>query len=1456
MFEWTNPCNPDCNKPIPITAVGVSFYNHKTELKDWIFNGGGFFCTDQNDVSYDIPVAEPWTNEGNVWWTWLPDELQVESNELPSDYPDIGYGHYPENLEIITDPWIFSTPNEIDITKVDKSECHGRFTNYPGYTALVRDKSDGDILEIYREYGSGVVVLSHVEYETADPWDVDYIENEINFVKPDRKDINLKLYIEDAIAGRRVGSPPVANKAPGDMIHIVAVVVNKEETSQTVDVELSVPPEFGNPEKVIIRDDFSPQSKIKEIEPGALSVEVMNLESGKKIQVVWRFKILDSASPQSTIVGAEAKVGNVLCAADTGGLHIVDNVDAIIVTNRYLLYDKYDDDDVDSLLTYLYQISAWGNTISKKNCIVYYVDHYDEDLEDWDQDVEYPDFWHPGRNPNEVANKIDELIEDWDRKTTPPYLMIVGGDDVIPFYRMKDPVEVRGEEEIYEKDWGFADKQSSNPTFKTYGNGYFFTDNTYATSGNNWDHGELGISLGRIVGYDALDIKKLIENGCTKKSPAGRAVVASICNWDMGTKGKPYSNIPEDLRNRGFDVKNDGIPVSETPSTVDNDEWSENDLQNAVALGADIIIMGAHAEHTTSIICNENWWFRGTEISTRWDNNGQISNYHPLIYVGGCHGGCPVPAHEGITQGNLVYGLIQHNALAYIGATGFSYGSTGDYDGGGNAELFMQYFINKAFKNTGESHKIGLALRAAKVFYNDYVPGGNNWGAEDRKTVTEYILYGVPWSRISYPQGDSTSSSYASRFTSAASEDNLTISISDPIGMGNNTFKRIIDVNVSGYQVHKEDVYDIFTISGTSLSFNTMKPVLPVAKIRFSLPKEALIQDLSIIDNVSSIIGVYNVPSIEPGSWSDPGGYTNQSDVIGWYPVPPYSMDYSNYESSTFITIETAPIQYNTTSKEVRLYNYTKLELTYQTPIIAAITDFSPEKTEYTSGEMINASSTMENVGSDALTGLQVNLQLKDPYGQVKALGLSSTLDVASGESKTVYATLNQNLPHGSYLAEMILINSTGDALGSSFEYIYIRSGGIVDFFLPAEVESGDDITANITFKNDNTTSVTATGVVYIYDPHDIEIAELYSAPTDIAGNSTGIMNVTWSTAGREIGNYTASAVVFVGEEAFGPVYRDFKIKQKPILSTDIPNVELVSADPTVTSINVTSLDLSEINETHKPAGVVVSKSAYMINSTGAGNFTLRFTNITNANTIIAYKINATSQWIELDTTTTIDTVTFTMEVGDPPVVFASGSFTTSIDLYTGWNIISAPSNLTSWQLGNESVVDDPLNVTPTNSLTSIYRYNTTSGLFDKCDHIDDWGWSPATGSENFTMLEPGKGYWVWAKSNCNLTFTGTAPSDLDIALVSDWNLIGWYSTEAALPGQESVVGNPLNVTPENSLSSIYRYNATTAEFDKCDRLGDWGWWPATGSQSFSDLEPGRGYWVRAKNACVWQHVV
>jgi alpha-tubulin suppressor-like RCC1 family protein/ABC-type branched-subunit amino acid transport system substrate-binding protein len=110
------------------------------------------------------------------------------------------------------------------------------------------------------------------------------------------------------------------------------------------------------------------------------------------------------------------------------------------------------------------------------------------------------------------------------------------------------------------------------------------------------------------------------------------------------------------------------------------------------------------------------------------------------------------------------------------------------------------------------------------------------------------------------------------------------------------------------------------------------------------------------------------------------------------------------------------------------------------------------------------------------------------------------------------------------------------------------------------------------------------------------------------------------------------------------------------ILDTDLTNAELAAAGANVTGIHLRGRDLSAVDETYKPAGIT-PQFAYSVDSTGAGSFTLKFTDIEEASAMKVYKIdpatNPPDQWVELDYATTADTVTFTMGVGDPTVVFA-----------------------------------------------------------------------------------------------------------------------------------------------------------------------------------------------------------
>jgi hypothetical protein len=101
----------------------------------------------------------------------------------------------------------------------------------------------------------------------------------------------------------------------------------------------------------------------------------------------------------------------------------------------------------------------------------------------------------------------------------------------------------------------------------------------------------------------------------------------------------------------------------------------------------------------------------------------------------------------------------------------------------------------------------------------------------------------------------------------------------------------------------------------------------------------------------------------------------------------------------------------------------------------------------------------------------------------------------------------------------------------------------------------------------------------------------------------------------------------------------------------DLTNVELAGADSTVTGISIYSYPTEDL--TNVPPDLD-PQSACVVESSGTGSFTLRFTNIANASNMVGYKVTDSS-WTELeDVTISENAVELSMEVGDPVVVFAT----------------------------------------------------------------------------------------------------------------------------------------------------------------------------------------------------------
>ena len=155
--------------------------------------------------------------------------------------------------------------------------------------------------------------------------------------------------------------------------------------------------------------------------------------------------------------------------------------------------------------------------------------------------------------------------------------------------------------------------------------------------------------------------------------------------------------------------------------------------------------------------------------------------------------------------------------------------------------------------------------------------------------------------------------------------------------------------------------------------------------------------------------------------------------------------------------------------------------------------------------------------------------------------------------------------------------------------------------------------------------------------------AEGYGANTSVqltAAPATGYDFGSWS--GDLSGSTNPATITMSSNKAVTANFVEFSAPA---------NVDVTAADPGVGSIDVTAKSLDEVDLTNRPERLL-TQEAYVVDPTGSGSFTLRFTGLANTSNIRVYKVGDTT-WTELPVTV-IDatTVEVTMEVEDPTIVF------------------------------------------------------------------------------------------------------------------------------------------------------------------------------------------------------------
>ncbi|NIO09766.1 MAG: hypothetical protein GTO40_17890 [Deltaproteobacteria bacterium] len=1143
-----------------------------------------------------IAVWVNYSAPGNTACITFDNDNGGEALEVGDDLilinPDIGFYD-----EVWTGSWVYDTVVEGTNDGTGEFSSDGVFTVYEFSHPL---NSTDDEHDFSLSQGDTVGFNLSLRFIAGPNYPDDYgdtdfpspspsnpeLFGDIVIVGPPLAPLYLSLGIEDAAEGIRVhkvaGDP--TGSAPHTYVEIVATLFSSSlAATNDIPVVLTIPGDlFGKPVGTWVRN--TPGGPLTPVAYDNLGGGQYRVTTDLSLwyafppflyfylkQIVWRFAIPNDASPQDVMVTAEVETP---CEdpLGSGTIRILapGSVSTVIIVNRTLLYEKYIEGSVYSLLERLHTEAQGHPASHTPRGVIYYVDRYDNQVANWkNAKVDYTS----EATANVVANLIDDLIEDWVDDATdykrihvgslvlvypvarPNYLLIVGDDDTIPFYRYDDP---------YNRERFWTVDSAINPAILATDEDYFLTDNPYADLGNDWQTGDIELFVGRLLGDSAADMLKLLEEGVNRDNgQMGGVVMASVDGWELGLEpddGRAGEiadlyDVPQLFVDKGFAVRNDDDPAAEV-RTIDVNapyeggdvSWNHNFMDAANhADGMDLFFIGGHDSYDHAAIPDDD--FSPGDTPARYN---RFDDDHPIAIIAGCHGGLPVPDIDvpGGVNNSMVYDVIHEGARAYIGATGYSYGSPCNALTGDGlclhkclwAERLMQRFFGNLLMPVGSnSMTIGGALARAK---RDFTFGYGNRDALDRKTVTEFNLYGVPWAFVFYPDANTAEALRAQDLRAVAVAEQGFTTVSGPVvrgteeGVYSQTFDVEIEPYTMGTEIQNGVEYHLFSIEGGDVAVAPDTPILPYVKgYTLPLPFGASVTAVNVVDSTSASIGTHNIPIAEVEPWSEGGlTYTTVTDID--YPYPEDLVQYQQTSERLLFTI--FPIQHNPTTDETTFYSRFTVQVTYESPLTVTVTEFNTDKQQYAPGETISTTTRIANVG-DVAAVLTATLKIKDALGEVMGTGTSMAFTVPSGGSYVLPLSWTGALDDGAYTVKIELFSQEA-IVGGASAAISVLGCEITGLTVPTTLMIGEEDIFQVLFANYTSAGVGGEAFLTIQCSQGGYLEELAPQAMNVAPGSTGTATFSWTPLGVSAAQYIAIARVVANGQTYGPITKSFLV--------------------------------------------------------------------------------------------------------------------------------------------------------------------------------------------------------------------------------------------------------------------------------------------------------------------------
>ncbi len=566
-----------------------------------------------------------------------------------------------------------------------------------------------------------------------------------------------------------------------------------------------------------------------------------------------------------------------------------DQIDTLILFNKRRMDYTYGYTDTNALSNTL-KLLADDSTV---NGVIYAVDNIvSMQYNQWDADA---------CNPY-AANKVAQAIYDYIISpavnytyTNTKYIIIVGDDSIIPFYRVADLSAYANERQYLPS----ARLKNYNSTWSALGWGYLLTDNYYGdVDSRKYWHGHYlsipDLAVGRLVEAPAdiqAAVNQYLSQGWMGLSPSHSMVSGYDFLSDSATATSQWMEY-----------------VGLTDSPLINDTWDADQLRTLWLDGTDkqqLVSLNAHFEHHAAIPADES----GGPVKSNELGNYTHNPAFTVQWSVGCHSGYSVPdAHSADATTALdfaqAFGLYPTNA--FIGNTGYGLGDTTEI---GYSEKLLYYFAQEL--GSRANMPVGEALLNAKQRYVSSAPSGG-FSIYDEKVMIESTLYGLPMYHVSVPDPKPVGGPFAQSMVQSAGVTASGVSTTD---IHFSFYFEPHDIGWGTYFTEKS--------YGTAQT-STGRPIQPLVIEELTPPQPGMAAHGVVIISTQAITYTSFDPVIA-AVVTDTSGTEPDFDYAGWYPINIIAINRLG-DTDTLVIV---PGQYHATQELEKLYTELTVRVYY-----------------------------------------------------------------------------------------------------------------------------------------------------------------------------------------------------------------------------------------------------------------------------------------------------------------------------------------------------------------------------------------------------------------------------------------------------------------------------------------------------------------------------------------------